>query len=94
MAFQFKRGKEAYLSASSLLNGLERLEETLLGEVEGLSTLSDGHEVVDLRSVLGRDLLLLLGLLRGDLLGTLGRNDVSRGVRLGILNASTTHMYT
>lgn len=82
-------GIKTHFLSSSLLDGLEGLEDTLLGEIESLSSLSDGHEVLVggfLVVLLLSSLLRLLDLLGSDVLGSSGGEEVGGGVGLGVLS--------
>ena len=87
-----KREVQTYLLSSSLLDGLESLEDTLLGKIESLPTLSDGHEVLigGFLVLLLSSLLGLLDLLGSDVLGSSSREEVRGGVGLGVLRVTKT----
>jgi hypothetical protein len=85
--------RSAHLLSAGVVDGLERLEDALLGEVERLAALADGEELVG--AVLGaRDVVVVLGrlgllLLLGRLVGGLVRGGVGTRVLLGVLAGQT-----
>lgn len=80
------------LATASLLDRLERLENALLREVQGLAALADRHEVLILRTgVLSSGLALLaLRFLGRRVLGSSSRDDVGLDVRLLVLRLRHT----